>query len=67
MKEFYRKVRKIWDSQTNAGTKVKAMNAWALPVVRPLTWYKSEIRVMDRKVRQLIAMRGGHQIGAERA
>lgn len=30
----------------------------------PLTWYKTEFKVMDRKVRRLIVMRGGHERGA---
>ena len=60
--EYYRRVRKIWNSELDGKNKVTAHNTFAIPVLTPtfgiLEWTKKEIEQMDVKTRKLLNMSG---------
>ena len=57
-KEYERRVRKILETKLNGGNLVKAINTWAIPLLRYsaafLDWRKSELQDLDRKTRKLL-------------
>ena len=61
-KEYYRRVRKIWNSELYARNKVHAHNCFALPILTPtfgiLEWTKDEIHQIDVKTRKLPTLTG---------
>ena len=61
--EYTRRVWKILKSKLNGGNMVKAINTWAVPVIRytagVLKWTKEQMRELDRKTRKLLTMYGG--------
>ena len=66
IKEYKRRVKKIWRSELNGYNKAIAHNAFAIPVVTPtigiLKWTKKEINDLDIATRKIITMTGGfHQ------
>ena len=62
-KEYKRRVRKILETKLNGGNLVKAINTWAIPLLRYsaafLDWRKSELQDLDRKTRKLLTMHNG--------
>ena len=62
-KEYKRRVRKILQTKLNGGNLVKAINTWAIPLLRYsaafLDWRKSELQDLDRKTRKLLTMHNG--------
>ena len=61
-KEYYRRVRKIWQSELYAKNKVMAHNTFAVPVLVPtfgiLDWNKKEIEDIDIKTRKMLTSGG---------
>ena len=59
-KEYKRRVRKILETKLNDGNIIKAINTWAIPMLRHsasfLDWTISELQEMDRRTRKLMAM-----------
>ena len=62
VKEYYRRVRKIWKSQLYSRNKVMAHNTFAVPVLVPtfgiLDWTKKEIEDIDIKTRKMLTHGG---------
>ena len=59
-KEYFSRVKAILKSKLNSGHIVKAMNTWAVPVVRYsggiVEWTKEELENIDRKTRKLMTI-----------
>ena len=59
-KEYKRRVRKILETKLNGGNIIKAINTWAIPMLRYsasfLDWTISELQEMDRRTRKLMTM-----------
>ena len=54
-KQYFSRLRAVLQSKLNGGNTVKAINTWAVPVVRYsggiVDWTKEDIENMDRKTR----------------
>ena len=63
VKEYKRKIRLILKSKLNGKNKIKAINTWAVAVLRYgagiLTWNVEELKELDRKTRKLLTMHKG--------
>ena len=59
-KEYIKRLKAIMKSKLNCGNTVKAINTWAVPVIRCsagiVDWKKSELCNMDRKTRKVLHM-----------
>ena len=59
-KKYIKKLKAILKSKLNFGNTVKAINTWAVPVIRYSVgiadWRNSELRNMDRKTRKVLNM-----------
>ena len=59
-KEYFSRLRAVLKSKLNGGNTVKAINTWAVPVVRYsggiVDWTKEDIENMDRKTRKLMTI-----------
>ena len=53
MKEYMKRIRKIWSSELYSDNKVIAQNTFAIPVLTPtfgiVKWTKEELEQMDVK------------------
>ena len=62
LKEYYRRVRKIWQSELYSRNKVMAHNTFAVPVLVPtfgiLDWTKKEVEDVDIKTRKMLTQGG---------
>ena len=58
LKEYFRRIRKIWNSELYANNKVIAHNTFAIPVITPtfgiLNWTKDELSGIDVKTRKIL-------------
>lgn len=63
-KEYYKRVRKIFQSELNAKNKISAVNSLAVPVVsygfNVINWTIQEIKSLDVKTRKLLTMNRMH-------
>ena len=61
-KEYFRRMRLILRSELNAGNTIRAINTWALPVIRYtagiIEWTVAELQDADRKTRKRLTMHG---------
>ena len=59
-KEYIKRLKAVLKSKLNSGNTVKAINTWAVPVIRYsagiVDWKNSAIRNMDRKTRKVLHM-----------
>ena len=59
-KEYKRRVRKVLETKLNGHNLIKAINTWAVAVVRYsapfLGWNKDELQALDRRTRKLMTM-----------
>ena len=59
-KEYKRRIRKILESKLNGGNIIKAINTWAIPILRYsaafLDWTINDLQEMDRRTRKLMTM-----------
>ena len=59
-KEYIKRLKAILKSKLNSGNTVKAINTWAVPVIRYsagiVDWKNSELGNMDRKTRKVLNM-----------
>ena len=59
-KEYIKRLKAILKSKLNSGNTVKAINTWAIPVIRYsggiIDWKNSELCNMDRKTRKVLNM-----------
>ncbi|KAJ7312127.1 hypothetical protein JRQ81_006469 [Phrynocephalus forsythii] len=57
-KEYIQRVRKVLKSKLNGGNTIKAINSWAIPVIRYtagiINWTQMELDSLDRKTRKLM-------------
>ena len=64
-KEYKRRFKFILESKLNGGNAVRAINTWAVAVLRYtggiLEWNKEELQNMDRKTRKIMTMNGALQ------
>ena len=62
-KEYKRQVRKLLETKLNGGNLIRAINTWAIPVIRYsapfLDWTIKEMRKTDRSTRKLFTMHNG--------
>ena len=62
MKEYWQRVKKVLGSKLNGGNTIKAINAWAISVVRYsgriVDWTVDELKEADRKTRKLLTLNG---------
>ena len=62
VKEYFKRVRKIWRSELYGNNKVIAHNIFAIPVITPtfgiLNWTKEELEQIDVKTRKLLTISG---------
>ena len=60
--EYKRRIRKVLQSKLNGGNMIKAINAWAVSLLRHsapfVNWTKEEVREMDRMTRKTMTMNG---------
>ena len=60
--EYFRRVRKIWNSELYAKNKMLAHNTFAVPLLTPtfgiLDWTKEDVLQMDVKTRKLLCLSG---------
>ena len=60
--EYLRRVKLVARSKLNAGNLIKAVNVWAVSVVRYtagiLDWTKDEVEAMDIRTRKILTMNG---------
>ena len=60
--EYFRRVRKIWNSELYSKNKVLAHNIFAVPILLPtfgiLNWTKEEVEQIDIKTRKLLTLSG---------
>ena len=61
-KEYIRRVKKTLSSKLNAGNVIKAINGWAVSLLRYsggiVNWTKSELAELDRNTRKLLTIHG---------
>ena len=59
-KEYFSRVKAVLKSKLNSGNTVKAVNTWAVPVVRYsggiFEWTKEDLENIDRKTRKLMTI-----------
>ena len=59
-KEYVGRVKKVIRSKLNGGNMVKAINSWAVSLLRysggVVKWTKLELMNLDRKTRKLLAI-----------
>ena len=57
-REYFCRLRKVWNSELNAKTKESATNSWAMGVLRyflgTIRWSRSEVALMDVKSRKIL-------------
>ena len=62
LKEYIRRLRKVLKSKLNGGNLVRGVNTWAVSLLRYsaafVSWRKSELQGIDRKIRKLFAIYG---------
>ena len=61
-KEYLKRVRKLLSSKLYSGSKIRAINTYAVPVIRysagVVEWTKIEQQNLDRKTRKLLTLNG---------
>ena len=67
--EYFRRVRKIWNSELYCRHKITAHNTFAIPVITPtfgiLTWSKEELQQIDVKTRKLLTLSGSFHLNSD--
>ena len=62
-KEYYRSVRKVLETELNNGNLSKAINSWAISVVRYsaafLGWSRLQLEEINRRTRKLLTIHSG--------
>ena len=69
IKEYLKRVRKIWNSKLYSRNKVVAHNIFAIPVLSPtfgiLDWTKQELENLDIKTRKILTASGSFHINSD--
>ena len=62
-KEYSRRVRKVLETKSNSGNVFKAINSWAVSVVKYsaafLGWSRFQLEEIDKRTRRLLTMQNG--------
>ena len=68
-KEYYRRIRKIWDSELYSSNKVISHNIFANPVITPtfgiIAWTKDELEQIDIKTRNILSSTGSFHVNSD--
>ena len=68
LKEYFKRIRKIWNSELYAGNKAVAHNTFAIPVITPtfgiLNWTKDELSDIDVKTRKILTSTGSFHVNS---
>ena len=68
-KEYFRRVRKIWNSELYCRHKVTAHNTFAIPVLTPtfgiLPWSKDELKQIDIRTRKILTISGSFHLNSD--
>lgn len=58
--EYLKRVRKILKTKLNGGNSIKAINTWAVPVIRYtagiIDWTQAELEELDKRTRKIMTM-----------
>ena len=69
LKEYFRRIRKIWNSELYAGNKCISHNTFAIPVITPtfgiLNWTKDELSDIDVKTRKILTATGNFHVNSD--
>ena len=69
LKEYFKRIRKIWNSELYAGNKAVAHNTFAIPVITPtfgiLNWTKDELSDIDVKTRKILTSTGSFHVNSD--
>ena len=68
MKEYMKRIRKIWSSELYSNNKVIVHNTFAIPVLTPtfgiINWTKEELEQMDVKTRKILSCNGSFHVNS---
>ena len=69
LKEYLRRVRKIWSSKLFSNNKTIAHNIFSIPIITPtigiLNWTKDELEQIDIKTRKILKSSGSFHINSD--
>ena len=69
MKEYMKRIRKIWSSEFYSNKKVIAHNTFAIPVLTPtfgiIKWTKEELEQVDVKTRKILSSNGSSHVNSD--
>ena len=69
MKEYMKRIRKIWSSELYSNNKVIAHNMFAIPVLTPtfgiINWTKEELEQMDVETREILSCNGSFHVNSD--
>ena len=69
IKEYMKRIRKIWSSELYSNNKVIAHNTFAIPVLTPtfgiVKWTKDELEQMDVKTRKILSCNGSFHVNSD--
>jgi hypothetical protein len=64
IKERFRSLKSVWDTELSAKNNIQAFGSLAVPVLRHIVgifnWFQEELQKLDRKTRKLLYVRGHH-------
>ena len=67
--EYFRRIRKIWNSELYCRHKITAHNTFAIAVITPtfgiLPWTKEELQQIDIKTRKLLTLSGSFHVNSD--
>ena len=69
LKEYFRRVRKIWSSELFSNNKTIAHNIFSIPIITPtigiFNWTKDELEQIDIKTRKILTSSGSFHINSD--
>ena len=69
IKEYMKRIRKIWSSELYSNNKIINHNTFAIPVLTPtfgiIKWTKDELEQMDVKTRKILSCNGSFHVNSD--
>ena len=69
IKEYMKRIRKIWSSELYSNNKIIAHNTFSIPVLTPtfgiVTWKKDQLEQMDVKTRKILSCNGSFHVNSD--
>ena len=69
IKEYLKRIRKIWSSELYSNNKIIDHNTFAIPVLTPtfgiIKWTKDELEQMDVKTRKILSCNGSFHVNSD--